>query len=73
MGLHSLSKDRQLHKVIHLSFRALNVLLVHIWQFSEDLMRLLLEFKCLPVISELVVSMSDGLIRRNYLEMLLSE
>jgi len=36
-------------------------------------MRLLLEFKCLPVISELVVSMSDGLIRRNYLKMLLSE
>lgn len=73
MGLHSLSKDRQLHKVIHLSFRALDVLLVHIRQVSENLVRLFLEFKCLPVISELVVSMSDGLIRRDHLEMLLSE
>jgi hypothetical protein len=47
--------------------------LVYIWKVSENLVRLFLEFKRLPVISELVVSMSDGLIRGDYLEMLLSE
>ena len=31
VGLHSLSKDGELHEVIHLSFRAFNVLLLDVW------------------------------------------
>lgn len=62
MLFHLFRIDRQLHEMVHLSFGALDVLLFYIWQFRKCLVSLLLEVKCFPIISQLVVSMCNCLV-----------
>ena len=73
MILHLLCIDRQLHEVVHLCLRALDVLLLDVWELGESLVGFLLEIKGLAIVSQLVVSMGNRLVAGNNLKMAFAE
>ena len=59
--------------MVHLCLGTLNIGLVNVWHLRESLVRLLLVIEGLPVITELVVSMRDGLVAGDDLQVALPE
>lgn len=68
-----LREDRELHEVVHLCLGTLNIGLINVWHPRESLVRLLLVIEGLSIVTELVVSMSDGLVAGDDLQVALSE
>jgi len=57
--------------VVHLCLRAGDVLLVDIGNLCKSFVSFVLEVECLAIVSQLIVSMSNCLVARYHLDVLL--
>lgn len=73
MGLVLLNEDGKLHELIHLGLGVLHVLVLSRKDASNDLVGFLLSVKSLSVVTELEVSMGDGLVATCHLNVIFAK
>lgn len=73
MGLVFLDEDGKLHELVHLSLGVLHVLVVSWEDTGDDLVGFLLSIKSFSVVTELEVSVGDGLVAAGHLNVIFTK